>query len=126
MTIPDALSRAFAAYHEVMGDTGVWHEVEHGKGKVIKVTTPSKFSIPLNQDIVVAAVEQDLWRKVVGFYAVQGAPPLWEKNFEEDDNILPDAIVVPHSTVTVTRNLQRRVSDRQMVRTDMGGSAKTL
>ena len=42
MTIPDALLRAFAAYHEVMGDTGVWHEVEHGKGKVIKVTTPSK------------------------------------------------------------------------------------
>ena len=29
MGVPDALSRAFATYHEVTGDTGVWHEVIH-------------------------------------------------------------------------------------------------
>ena len=53
-----------------MGDTGVWHEVEHGKGEVIKVTTPTKFNIPLNQDLtLIAAVGQDLWHKVVGVYA---------------------------------------------------------
>lgn len=96
MTVPDALSRVFAAYHEVMGDTGVWHEVEHGKREVIKVTTPSKLSIPLNQDLtLVAAVEQDLWHKIVGVYAMEGVPALKEQNFDEDDNILPDAILVP-------------------------------
>lgn len=48
LTVPDALSRAFAAFHEVMGDRYrpeyIWHEVEHGKfeGEVLKVTTPAR------------------------------------------------------------------------------------
>ena len=90
MVIPDALSRAFATYHEVTGDTGVWHEVVHGKGEVISITTPKKMNVRLNEDVSIAVnvIIPDLWTRIlVGIYSLTALASQGE-NFEEEENIL--------------------------------------
>ena len=101
MGVPDALSRAFATYHEVTGDTGVWHEVVHGTGEVISITTPKKMSLPLNEDAIsVNAIIPDLWRKIVGIYSLMALASQGE-NFEEEENILREGVTDPTALIIV-------------------------
>ena len=107
MVMPDALSRAFATYHEATGDTGgVWQEVIHGKGTVISITAPNKLTIPLNEDAtaISAIVHPDLWNTLVGVYATATLTlHKQSENFEEDNNILREIVPPDPPEIVVLR-----------------------